>query len=215
MPVYFHVHDASWFLNDFIPALTRCRQRHSLAPCQNLCLSLLPTAQGFGERFHICADELLVSRVNVDLPYNLDVWRLIVGELLVVGAVEIPEIEQCPDMLCRLVASARCELDTHEREALAPIQQAHLGSRDLMFGAAVYRFANVGWNGVDDTARLAQYLGAVNVEEWTGDRLIACGLEVSDVDDELAYARNCLVGLQGLYRQAAQNGQVIVAELVS
>ena len=54
-----------------------------------------------------------------------------------------------------------------ERESLPPILQAHRGSRDLTFGAAVYRPEHAGYNNAADVARLADYLAAVRPEHWT------------------------------------------------
>ena len=101
----------------------------------------------------------------------------VVGEVLLFTAVEIPEFETCEETLCRLLAPPLPTLPrpggragwgqvVDQREHWVPIQQAHRGTRDLMFGSAVYRPEHAGYNNVDDVSRIADYLSAVRPENW-------------------------------------------------
>ena len=96
-------------------------------------------------------------------------------------AVEIPEFQTCEDALCLLVAP--------RSERPAPIRQAHHGTRDLTFGAAVYRPEHAGYNNAADVARLADYLTAVRPAEWTADDLMGLpGAEdEAEREEELAF----------------------------
>lgn len=209
--IYFHIHDARWFHDDFVPALTNCRQRRSFVPCQKLCHYLSTTARDYCERFHV-GEQPLITRID-GLPYAPDLWRLLVGELLVFGALDLPEFEQAPELLCRL---AGAELGEHPlRAQFGSMRQAHYGARDLSFGAAVYRPQTVGWNDAEDMARIADYLNSLAVESWSASMLKApaTAVEDADLEQELVYAQDCLPDLKRIYREAAIAGHLIVAEV--
>src|SRR5205085_12573650 len=182
MPIYFYVHDSRWFHDDFVPALTLCRRRRSFLPCLSLCRSLIPNAQSFVERYHIGGDVPLLCRLDASTGYDRDLWRLLVGELLIFGALEMPEIWQAPEMLCHLTGPRPVHLDSLMRADFGPMQQAHLGARDLCFGMAFYRPAVVGVNDAQDVDRLAAYLGTLEPACWTEDMLAVSETEV-DADE--------------------------------
>src|SRR5262245_6809711 len=144
MPLYFYVLDNADFRARLRPALTQSRRVHSFAPCQTLCRELIPVEQRFHERYHLGPDEILIPRIARGLPFDRHVWRLLVAEMLMVCAVEMPPMQTAFETLAHLLhAPAPATLD---RPAAAPIEQAHFGSRDLVFGAAWYRPEHVGWN---------------------------------------------------------------------
>jgi len=93
---------------------------------------------------------------------------------------------------------------------LAPIQQAHRGTRDLTFGAAVYRPEHAGYNNVENVSRLADYLAAVRPQEWTPTDLIGLkGAEDgAEREEELAFAREWFPALADLFRRARERGAV-------
>src|SRR5262245_66124779 len=103
MSRYFYVLEQQFFQTRIRPALAAARQGRSFAPCQALCAELLPTARGFHERYHL-EEEMLIAQVARGFLYDRDCWRLLVGEILLVTAVEIPEIETAPETWTWLLA---------------------------------------------------------------------------------------------------------------
>jgi hypothetical protein len=105
---------------------------------------------------------------------------------------------------------------TVPRERYVPIQQVLRGSRDVTFGAAVYRPEQAGYNDLDDVTRLAGYLAAVQPERWTVDDLRLLR-DVEDEDeraDELAFVREWFPVLVELYRRCQAAGRVLVIESI-
>src|SRR5581483_5848542 len=103
---------------------------------------------------------------------------------------DIPEFQVCAETLCCLLAPQHYCNGVFERSQLAPIQQAHLGSRDLTFGAAVYRPEFAGYNNAADVRRLADYLGSIRPETWTAAALDDLrDIVPEDRADELDFAR--------------------------
>jgi hypothetical protein len=99
------------------------------------------------------------------------------------------------------------------RSEWAPIVQAHYGSRDLTFSGGFYRPGFAGWNDLSDVHRLSRYLNEVTPTAWTAAQLAALpDLPADERDEELAFLRDWFPALQSLYRQAAQNGRIVVCE---
>ena len=189
MSDYFIVLDATDFENRLRPALAASWHRRSFDPCRGLCTSLLPSARAYAERYHVGGDEPLLSRVVAGLSFDRAFWRALVGEVLLFAAAEIPELQTCEETLLRLLAPTT-----------EPIVQAHHGSRDLAFGAVVYRPDHAGYNNRDDVARLADYLASVRPHEWSADRL--AGPDAEDAADEVEFAREWFPALVDLFRRA-------------
>lgn len=212
MAEYFFLLDAALFENRIRPALAESWRCRSFEPCRSLCESLLPAARAYAERFHI-SDEPLLARVPAGMVFDRSIWRTLVGETLLFAAVEIPEFQVCAETLCCLLAPQHYRQEIVERTKLAPIQQAHFGSRDLMFGAAVYRPEFAGYNHTADVQRLSAYLQDVRPETWAFADL----RDLRDVDDteradELEFAREWFPALVEMYRHAAAHRYVIVHE---
>src|SRR5262249_49742639 len=132
---------------------------------------------------------------------------------LLIAAHEVPEIATAADVLTCVLAPERYREGPGPRERFVPIEQAHFGSRDLVFGAAHYRPDHAGWNDRGDVARLAQYLAAIDPAVWQVSQLDGLGdIDPEDRADELDYARQCFGALQGLYSRAADRGQLVVCE---
>lgn len=214
MPIYFYVHDRCWFQDEFLRSMAECRRLKSFRPCLALCRSMTTTAEDYWRRFHIGEDVPLVCQVDAGTRYDASLWELLVGELIVVGAREMPEIAQAPETLCCLASGDRA-LDPLLRERYEPMQQVHLGTRDLCLGQAHYRPMHVGWNDAEDVKRLAAYLAALQPELWTTESLIRCGFDSNESSEELDYAKNCLTELRKLYDDAAAAGSVMVMELIA
>jgi hypothetical protein len=206
MPLYFLLLDGARFEGSVVPALAAAWRGRSFTPCRPLCASLLPAVREFAERYRTGADEPLLGRVaREEVPFDRNVWRLLAGEVLLYAATDIPEFQTAEDTLTYVVAP-------ESNDGTAPIAQAHHGSRDLVLGG-YYRPEQAGWNDHNDVARLADYLGGIDVGRWRPDDLAGVpGLPEEDREDELAFAGECLAALHEMYERARAGGQVVVCE---
>jgi hypothetical protein len=213
MADYFLALDGADFEGRIRPALAAAWRQRSFEPCQKLAASLAEAARDYAERYHT-GGETLLSRLAEGVPFDRTNWRMLAGEVLLFSALEIPEFQVNADTLCCLLAPENYRAGITERDRLAPIQQAHRGTRDLTFGAAVYRPEHAGCNDLADVARLADYLASVRPETWTTAEL-ACWQEGADEEeraDELAFVREWFPALVDLYRRCQQQGRVLVIE---
>jgi hypothetical protein len=215
MADYFLVHDRIIFEEHLRPALAAAWRERSFAPCVSLCRDLSPVARDQAARWHISTDDLLLFQVEPGLLFDRAFWRTLVGELLLFAARESPEFPARLDTLTHLLARS-LSAESLPREQLPPIHQALQGSRDLTFGAVVYRPEHAGYNDAAAVIRLAEYLASVRPEDWTtGDLAPASHLrDEEDLEDELAFAREWFAELRELYSRAAGNGQVLVLERI-
>jgi hypothetical protein len=214
MPLDFLLLEGSWFDRQLKPALTASWRQRSFQPCQALCIELAGAARRFADTYHVSLEGSTLFAVLAGMPYDRNVWRCLVGELVLYGAEELPEIQTAPATLCRLLAPNCSASPTGSREAYASIQQAHFGSRDLMFGARVYHPEQVGVNNEADVRRLTDYLGSVNPDAWTTADLLAFA-ELVDEEErtaELEFVRDWLPALRQMYERACKRNQVIVCE---
>jgi hypothetical protein len=216
MADYFLMLDAVAFEGRARPALAASWRQRSFAPCRSFCAELLPAAGAYAEQYHVGADEPLLARVVDGLPFDRDRWRAVVGEVLLFTAVEIPELQTCEETLCRLLAREHYRDAADQRERLAPVQQAHRGTRDLTFGAAVYRPEHAGYNNAEDVGRLADYLASVRPADWTANDLIGLrGAEdEAEREEELAFAREWFPVLADLFCRARERGGILVHESI-
>jgi hypothetical protein len=214
MANYFLLLDAAGFEGRVRPALAESWRRRSFVPCRQLCQTLLPAASAYRERYHTGEVEPLLCRVAAGLAFDRTFWRVLVGEVLLFTAAEIPEFQVNEDTLCLLLAPDNYRQNVVERERLAPIQQAHRGARDLTFGGAVYRPEHAGCNDLADVARLADYLGSVRPENWTVADLAGLRGAADERADELAFAQEWFPALVDLFERARRNGQVVVHETI-
>jgi hypothetical protein len=215
MADYFLVLDGDFFERDVRPALAVAWRRRDFGSCRELCARLLPSARAYAERYHLADHESLLELVaDRGLAFDRTYWRSLVGEVLLFTAAEIPELQTCPDTLCRLLAPGACDAAL-PREQLPPIRQAHEGSRDLTFGTAVYRPEHAGYNNAADVARLADYLAGIDPARWSVAGLGAReGEDADDLPDELDFAREWFPVLAALYRRCRESGHVIIHETI-
>jgi hypothetical protein len=216
MADYFLCLDAETFTRQIRPALAASWQQRSFDACRPLCANLLPAALDYTRRYHIGVDETLVTQVAHRLPFDRHYWRMLVSEVLLFAAVEIPEFQINAETLCCLLAPQQYGNETAIREQFAPIQQVLHGSRDLTFGSAVYRPEQAGYNNADDVARLAAFLTEVQPERWTVDDLrnLRDMSDEEDRADELVFVREWFPELVELYGRAHAQGQVLVIESI-
>jgi hypothetical protein len=210
MADYFLVLDAAQFAQQIQPALAASWKQRSFEPCRALCTALLPAARTYADRYHTSADESLVSQVLGGLSFDRTFWRALIGDVLLFAAVEMPEFQTCEETLVKLLAPG-CD-PSAPRPRLPPIVQAHRGSRDLTFGAVVYRPDYVGFNNREDVARLAEYLASVRPDEWTTGGLV--GVNEEDAADEIDFAREWFPVLADLFRRVRDAGQVVIHERI-
>jgi len=212
---YFLVQDAALFEETIRPALAEAWRLRSFAPCRALCRQLIPSAQEYADRHHTGALEGLLVQVIEGLPFDRGGWRLLVGEILLFTAREIPEFQDISETLCCLLAPEQYRAGVVAREQLAPIQQVYRGAHDLTLGRAIYRPEFAGLSRVADVARLADYLDAVRPEQWTPAGLEArADLAAEDRADELAFAREWFPVLRDFYGRVRAGGQLLVLETV-
>lgn len=214
MPHYFYVIQATLFEDEIRPALATAWRQRSFEPCATLCRNLLSAAEGFALRYHLGPKTLFIPRVAQGLAFSKDAWRSLVGDLLLVSASVIPEVQTAAETLSCLLSS-RAGPDGNPRAEFTPIEQAHFGTRDLVFGGGFYRPEHAGWNDAPDVARLAEYLESVDAGRWTAEQLAPMTeLAADDREEELEFARQCLGNLAELYCSARGGGHIIVCELV-
>jgi hypothetical protein len=215
MPSYFYLLDERTFMRQIRPALAASWQERSFEPCRELCTDLLPAADGFAQRYHLGSEEPLLSRVLGGLPFDRRFWRLLAGEIFLFSAAEIPEIQTAAASFCCLLAPERYQEEHTPRERFAAIQQVHYGSRDLVFGSALYRPDHAGWNDHADVVRLSSYLTSLDPSGWTVNDLAA--LRAADDDEERAeeldYLRDWFAPLRDMYERANAQKQLIICEI--
>jgi hypothetical protein len=212
MPLYFLLFDPGKF-NKLARPLGEGWARRAFDPLQLVCRDLRAAADKFADRFGMTAGDLVITQALRGVALDRNLWRTLIGEILLMTAEEVPEIETAPQTLTCLLAPDRYRERVGQRERYSPIEQAHFGSRDLVFGQAFYRPDHAGWNDVDDVARLTQYLAGIDSAVWQ----VADVAELRDIDpedhaDELDYARQCFRVLHDLYRGAAERGHIVVCE---
>jgi hypothetical protein len=204
MLLYFFTLERGFFAES-ATALGQSWRWRSFAPCRDLCRSL------FCLNAAIPADAV-VRAVAAGLPFDRALWRALAGECLVHGASAMPRLQTAPDTLRSLLAPA--DYTKARREDYAPIDQAHFGTRDLVFGGGYYRPDHAGINDQDDVARLAAYLERIDPSAWQAHHLerLADFHEKEEREEELAYVRDWWPELVKLYQDARERDCVIVCE---
>jgi hypothetical protein len=148
------------------------------------------------------------------LPFDRLFWRTIVGELLLVTAIDIPPFPGHLEAIPHLLAPHVVPL-LHERARLPPILQVLHGRRDLTFGLATYRPEHAGLNHVEDVCFLARFLTSVRVEDWTpADLADLPDLPADEQAEELAFARDWFASLADLYHRVARAEQIVILESI-
>jgi hypothetical protein len=209
MALYFLLLDEARFSGEIVPALAASWRERSFAPCRALCQSLHPTAAAFGKQYYLGSGESMLDAVLRGAAFDRVFWRALAGEILWFTAAEVPEVPTSLESLLPLLGYPG-EISL-AREQLVPIQQAHYGSRDLVFGSAFYRPASAGYNDRADVVRLAEYFAGVDPDAWQAAALSELA-EAEERDEELDYARQCFTALRDMYQRVQVAGQIVVCE---
>lgn len=215
--LYFYILDQAEFLHGIRPALSLSWQRRSFEPCRDLCRDLTPRARAFFPGSEHRQQQCLLEQVAEGLAFDRRFWQSLVGEVLMYSAVDVPRLETAAETLCCLLAPAHFGNGVGTHDCLTPIQQAHFGSRDLVFGGGHYRPDSAGWNDAEDVARLDRYLAAQSPAQWSATSLERLG-ELGDNAAraaELDYVRHCFASLCDMYREARASGRIVVSEELS
>jgi hypothetical protein len=214
MPLYFLVHDAARFHHVLRPALAAARQGRDFAPCRPLCKELLAAAHDFLPDEARGTEPTFLRLVAEGLTFDRDLWRSLVGEVLLYAAVELPEIQTAAGALSCLASLGPLPDPPTSRPCENWVQQVHFGARDLTFGGVFYRPEAAGWNDTHDVARLSEHLRALEPDHWRADALRPLTDLSDDEDraDELAFVRDWLPPLRDMYDRARAGGQVVICE---
>ena len=212
MPAYYFLHDAAFFHQDFVPALTACWHDRSFDPCRPLCKDLLSAVDAFAARGWAIPEKPLVCLAADGLAFDRHFWIQLVGEILLYGAAEIPEIQSDLQTLRELIEPGKAPLDSLNRDSFRPIEQAHFGSRDLTFGSKIYRPDHAGYDDAEDVIRLQSFLDGIDPARWDPANLSEPAADPEDLADQLAFAEQSLSSLQDTYRRARSQGNLIIHE---
>jgi hypothetical protein len=212
--LYFLLLDAEQFEKRLVPPLAAAWRQRSFEPCRPLAEWLLPAAAEFRAGLLTGPTESLLARVANGLPFDRRYWRLLAAEVLVLAAVEMPEIETAPQTLQALLAPESLGNLDRPRDRFTPIEQVHFGTHDLAFGGAVYRPDHAGLNALTDVRRLREYLDALDPGLWCIEDLARRNPDPADCAEELDFAREWFGPLCDLYRRAAARGEVVICEQI-
>jgi hypothetical protein len=202
MALYFLQVDADAFHQSLRPALAASWRQRSFMPCRPLCQRWLAKAEDFAQRYHLGDDQPLLAAVaGADVAFDRTLWQHLAGELLWFGAAAIPEISTSAEALACLLAKEWVDRLLH-------------GSHDLVFGGGFYRPDRAGWNDTPDVVQLDDFLAAVRPETWPATALAGLTALTDDADrlEELEFVRDGFPALVDMYRQARQQGQIVVCE---
>jgi hypothetical protein len=210
MKLYFLLIDSKWFHQILTPALGASLRSRSFRPCLKLCADMFPAVQAYANSISLGQSDCLIHQISQGLPFDRSLWSALVGELLLFGAAEMPEVPN-------IFASLRCLLGcaTHlTRANFSPVEQMELGSSDVMIGGSYYRPEQAGLNNEYDAKRLADYLDTLKPAGWSPSAFEGMPElpSIEDREEELAFIRQELPNLQHIYARARDRGQVIVCE---
>jgi hypothetical protein len=206
MRYFFPIH-AKRFHGEIAPALAAAWSARTFDPARRLCRELSPAARDFIQHSMTGLTEPLVVQIAESKPlFRKDLWRILVGEVLLFSAEELPELETPLESFAAVLHQTLAD----NRSRFPPIQQAIHGSRDLRFGAGYYRPDHAGWNDLDDVRRLADWLTGIDASDWRKSDLV--DLPAEDRADELEFAREWFLQLREMYRRAAKLEWVVVCE---
>src|SRR5262245_41854890 len=92
MADYVLVHDRAAFEGVLRPALARSWAERTFAPLLGAAAGWAAAAREYARRYHVAPDDLLLTRLEAGWRFDRDVWRQLVAEVLLVTAVEMPEL---------------------------------------------------------------------------------------------------------------------------
>jgi hypothetical protein len=204
---YFYLIPSNRFQKQVVPALTLSWQSHDLRKIKELQGKLTAAGDKATEADQSKQPKTMGQLTNEMLAFRADVWRLLVGETLLLAAEELPEIETPLESWAKLMNQDLTGL----RPRFTPIEKAVLGGRDLFLGC-YYRPENAGWNDYAGVCELAAWLRSAQPETWRAESLTQVPPE--EREEELAYAKEWLGLFTRMYEHAARAGFVVVCERI-
>jgi hypothetical protein len=202
---YFLPISASLFEELLVPALSQSRKQRSFGPVLGICRDFAARARILVQHAGSETIPPVTLQVPDGLAFRRGSWSLLAGELLLLAAAELPQIEAPLESL----ASVLDQPLSTARGSFPPIQQAIAGSRDLWFGGS-YRPQSAGWNDVADVGRLASWLASVDRDSWSAGKL--SDARIANPIEELEFLKEWLPPLCEMYRRAADMNWIMVCE---
>jgi hypothetical protein len=216
LPHYFLLHDPLIFETQIVPAFTLSWKTCSFEPLAALAAQLKTGIAAFASKYRLGVDEPMLERIASGMQFDRAVWEMALGEALFYGAKEAPDAPVSFTSLQYLLGSRSDSGDLAARIDWPWIDRAILGSRTLRFGRGVYRPRDAGWNGPFEAVNLTAQLNGIDSEPWNVGHLeqLDASLDEEDKVDELALARDALLGIRTIYDRAAQVGYVVICEQI-
>ena len=210
MPHLIYPIDAGFFHQRIRPTLAECRRKRSFEPGRELCRELLANVRAYHDDYHGLAGKTLVEHVVDGLSFDRQVWRAVVGEVLIFAAQELPLLRLAPDTLCCLLSEPAAQA----RGLKSPVQQVLHGSRDLIFAGGFYRPDFAGFNDVVDVVRLTEYLEKIDSDQWRPDDLAALPQFADEEDraEEIDFVRENWPSLVAVYQKSRASECIVVCE---
>jgi hypothetical protein len=203
--LYVYLLRADYFHDVLRPALTQSWTRRNFSACA----PVYAWVRRYGP--DLPADCLL-ELVDTGLTFSRQAWRALFGESLLFGSVDLPRLQTSLPSYCGLLAPETIGRGEAARSSFTPIEQVHLGSRELHFGG-YYRPDHAGYNDCDDVRRLLAYLQAQRPAQWSAAALnLPERSSASEREEELADLRDWWPSLVEVYERAARDELVVVCE---
>lgn len=213
MPLYFMIHDAERFHTLIRPAFAASWRQRAFGPCVALREALADEFVRFMEESRVKCEDLLLLQMQPSTRFDFAIWRMLVGEVLLGGAAEVPEIPLSPPILCSLLTGKPIAEGQGPRDQFSWAEQLLFGTKDVTFGGGCYRPGHAGYNDSPDVEQLTDRLVRIDPERWTTAGM-ALDAETSKEErqEELAYARQGFDLLRAAYARARTCGQLVFCE---
>jgi hypothetical protein len=201
--------DSALFSGLLQPVLAASWRQKSFAPAQALPGQLPP--KPVRDVSTIYSPDAVFPKLG-KVAFSRELWRLLAAELFLECAAEVTQLEMPLETYAKLLGQ-KLALD---RMHFSLIQQAVLGSQDVVLGPAFYHPETAGLNDLKDIARLSAWLTQVNMGNWNVEALLpgVPGLCREGAQDELAFATDWFDELCRIYRRACDRKFVLISEEV-
>lgn len=190
---------------ELAPVLAECRMARSFAPIGKLGEQYVRAMWQVVRAEELGLNNPFFRNRHGLLPFSVAIWRMLVGEVLLAAAADVPILETPLEIFAMLLqqplASERCRF--------SPIQRAILGASDLTIGGFAYRPDHAGFNNSVEVIALAGWLQQVDPVAWRLDNLPN---DTVIRGDDIAFAKEWLLELARFYGRAAKEDSVVICE---